>query len=59
MSCGPSSHITTVCTYGDVGWLVQSGDALLNRNSAGHQWRLIREKVGMEAFTLHDLRRPS
>lgn len=24
-----------------------------NRNSAGSQWRRLRAKVGMEAFTLH------
>ena len=26
------------------------------RNNAGHAWRRIRERVGLEAFTLHDLR---
>lgn len=51
-----TAHIKTVGTLGDEGWLFQSGDALLNRNSAGDQWRLIRQKVGPEAFTLHGLR---
>lgn len=51
-----TSHIAQIGTYGDERWLFQSGNALLNRNSAGHQWRLIRSKVGMAAFTLHDLR---
>lgn len=48
-----TSHIGT---YGDERWLFQSGNALLNRNSAGHQWRLIRAKVRMEEFTLCGLR---
>lgn len=51
-----TDHLTSVGTYGEEGWLFQSGDALLNRNSAGHQWRLIRARVGLEEFTLHDLR---
>jgi integrase len=51
-----AAHIKTLGTYGDERWLFQSGNALLNRNSAGHQWRLIRAKVGLEEFTLHDLR---
>jgi integrase len=51
-----SMHIAQIGTYGDERWLFQSGDALLNRNSAGHHWRLIRSKVRMDAFTLHDLR---
>ncbi len=51
-----TSHIAQIGTYGDERWLFQSGNALLNRNSAGLQWRLIRAKVGLEEFTLHDLR---
>ena len=27
-----------------------------NRNSAGNQWRRVRKQVGMDEFTLHDLR---
>ncbi len=49
-------HVQTIGTYGEERWLFQSGNALLNRNSAGHQWRLIRSQVGLEQFTLHDLR---
>lgn len=41
--------------WGEDGWLFGLGD-LLNRGSAGHQWRQTRALVGMEAFTLHDLR---
>lgn len=41
--------------WGDEGGLFDVGQ-LLNRNSAGHQWRQTRELVGLEAFTLHDLR---
>jgi integrase len=29
---------------------------LLNRNSAGDVWRGVRSKVGMDEFTLHDVR---
>lgn len=42
-------------TWGHEGWLFGVG-ALLNRNSAGNVWRSTRSKVGMDAFTLHDLR---
>jgi integrase len=49
-----TNHLTSVGTYGEEGWLFQSGNALLNRNSAGHQWRKIRETTGLEEFTLHD-----
>lgn len=41
--------------WGEERWLFGFGE-LLNRNSAGHQWRQTRSKVGMDAFTLHDLR---
>jgi hypothetical protein len=42
--------------FGEEGWLFQSDNALLNRNSASHQWRKIREATGLEEFTLHNLR---
>lgn len=35
--------------FGAEGWVYQ-------RNNAGHAWRRLRERVGLEAFTLHDLR---
>ena len=41
--------------WGEEGWLFGLG-TLLNRNSAGHLWRQTREAVGLETFTLHDLR---
>lgn len=50
-----SVHVRDVGAWGDEGWMFGVGD-LLNRNSAGHLWRQTREKVGMEAYTLHDLR---
>lgn len=37
-------------------WLFLNGPYVWNRNSAGNQWRSIRKQVGMEEFTLHDLR---
>lgn len=41
--------------WGDERWLFGGGVGL-NRNSAGHQWRLAREAASMQGFTLHDLR---
>jgi integrase len=51
-----SDHLTSVGTYGEESWLFQSGNALLNRNSASHQWHQIPARIGMDEFTLHDLR---
>jgi integrase len=51
-----TEHVATVGIYGEAGWLFQSGNALMNRNSAGHQWRRIRATAGLGEFTLHDLR---
>ncbi|WP_028657091.1 tyrosine-type recombinase/integrase [Nocardioides sp. J54] len=50
-----SRHVGEVGVWGEEGWLFGVG-VLLNRNSAGHLWRQTREPLGMEAFTLHDLR---
>jgi integrase len=50
-----SVHVRDVGTWADEGWLFGLGE-LLNRNSAGHLWRQTRERVGLAAFTLHDLR---
>jgi integrase len=41
---------------GEEQWLLSLNGYVFNRNSAGNQWRSLRAKVGMEAFTLHDLR---
>lgn len=41
---------------GPEGWLFTNGPYPWNRNSAGNQWRRLRGTVGMEEFTLHDLR---
>lgn len=49
-------HIEEIGTFDDERWLFKSGSHLLTRNGAGHQWRQLREQVGMEEFTLHDLR---
>jgi len=51
-----AQHVSTVGVHGEEGWLFSSGSHLVNRNHASHQWRTIREKVGLEEFTLHDLR---
>jgi len=52
-----SKHVRDVGAWGDHGerWLFGRG-TLLNRNSAGHLWRQTRKPLGMDAFTLHDLR---
>jgi integrase len=50
-----SRHVRDVGTWGDEGWMFGIGE-LLNRNSAGHLWRETRRAVGMDSFTLHDLR---
>ena len=41
---------------GAEGSLFTNGPCPWNRNSAGNQWRRLRETVGMDDFTLHDLR---
>ena len=50
-----SVHVRDVGVWGEERWLF-GGGALLNRNSAGHQWRQARAAAGMAAFTLHSLR---
>ena len=50
-----SKHVRDFGTWGQGQWLFGVG-VPLNRNSAGHLWRQRREKVGPDAFTLHDLR---
>ncbi|HEX5088029.1 MAG TPA: tyrosine-type recombinase/integrase [Nocardioides sp.] len=49
-------HINEVGTFDDERWLFKSGSHLLTRNGAGHQWRQIREGIGMEEFSLRDPR---
>jgi integrase len=39
-----------------VHWLLSSDGRPLNRNSAGHQWRQLRQAAGLDGYTLHDLR---
>lgn len=52
-----SQHIGAHGTAGEERWLFSDvwGNRL-NRSSAGHQWRRTRALVGLERFTLHDLR---
>ena len=35
--------------------LVSDDGRPLNRNSAGHQWRKLRQTAGLDGYTLHDL----
>ncbi|KAB1943808.1 tyrosine-type recombinase/integrase [Brevibacterium linens] len=37
-------------------WLLVNGGNLFQRGSAGHYWREARSQVGMDEYTLHDLR---
>jgi integrase len=51
-----SRHVETTTLLGDDGYLFSQRGFVYNRNSAGKAWRDLRAKVGMDAFTLHDLR---
>ena len=49
-------HLEKRPPMGAEGRVFTNGPYVWNRNSAGNQWRRLRETVGMEEFTLHDLR---
>lgn len=53
-----AAHAAQVGTWGDDGWLFGADEATRwTRNSAGHQWRNVREALGLSTdMTLHDLR---
>lgn len=51
-----AAHLEHRPPMGEVRWLFSLNGFVYNRNSAGNQWRRLRAKVGMEAYTLHDLR---
>jgi integrase len=55
-----SSHIEKFAPRGDERWIFwnPNGDerGLWNRNSASQAWRTTRRQVGLDAYTLHDLR---
>lgn len=51
-----AAHVEKHPPKGEQQWLFSLNGYLYNRNSAGNQWRRLRMKVGLEAFTLHDLR---
>jgi len=51
-----AAHVETHPPTGEPQWLLSLNGYVCNRNSAGNQWRNLRAKVGMEAFTLHNLR---
>ena len=51
-----AAHVEKYPPMGEERWLFSLNGYVYNRNSAGNQWRSLRAKVGMEAFTLHDLR---
>lgn len=50
-----AAHVRDVGVWGGDRWLFGPGE-LLNRNSAGEQWRTTRRRAGLDRFTLHDLR---
>ena len=51
-----AAHLENHPPMGEERWLFSLNGYVYNRNSAGNQWRRLRAKVGMDAFTLHDLR---
>ncbi len=51
-----AAHLETCPPMGEQRWLFSLNGYVYNRNSAGNQWRSLRARVGMDAFTLHDLR---
>lgn len=51
-----SRHVEHIAPHGEDGYLFSLRGYVYNRNSAGNQWRRVRKQVGMEEFTLHDLR---
>ena len=51
-----AAHVERNPPMGEERWLFSHNGYVYNRNSAGNQWRGLRARVGMEAFTLHDLR---
>ncbi len=51
-----AAHLEKCPPMGEEQWLFSLNGYVYNRNSAGNQWRSLRRKVGMDAFTLHDLR---
>lgn len=51
-----AAHVERHSPLGEQRWLFSLNGYVYNRNSAGNQWRRLRSKVGMEEFTLHDLR---
>lgn len=51
-----AAHVERHPPMGEERWLFSLNGFVYNRNSAGNQWRRLRSKVGMEEFTLHDLR---
>ena len=51
-----AAHLENHPPMGEERWLFSLNGYVYNRNSAGNQWRRLRAKVGLDAFTLHDLR---
>lgn len=51
-----AAHVERHPSLGEERWLFSLNGYVYNRNSAGNQWRRLRSKVGLEEFTLHDLR---
>ena len=51
-----AAHLEKCPPMGEERWIFSLNGYVYNRNSAGNQWRSLRAKVSMDAFTLHDLR---
>lgn len=52
-----AEHVRVCGTQGPEGWLfADEWGRRVNRTWSGHQWRRVRERTGLETYTLHDLR---
>lgn len=51
-----NEHLAEVEPLGEDGYLFHQRGYVYNRNSAGKVWREVREQVGLDDYTLHDLR---
>lgn len=52
-----AEHLRVSGTHGSDRWLfADEWGRRVNRTWSGHQWRRVRERTGLQAFTLHDLR---
>lgn len=51
-----AAHLRDFGAWGDENWLFANGPYLFHRHTAADRWRRLRKRVGLDEFTLHDLR---